>query len=78
MAIKRIIKVTIYIEEKLYKAYKIKAVRTNKTVSSLISDAMRDSLIDDLQDVILLRSRIEGEHEDYKEFLLELQKDGLI
>jgi hypothetical protein len=71
-------KATLYLDEKLYKAYKIKAAETDQTVSALVTDAMRAQLDEDLEDIKALRSRANDPTESYEEFLEGLKRDGLI
>lgn len=71
-------KATLYIDQKLYKAYKIKAAETDQTLSALVGDAMRAQLDEDLQDIKTIRERSKEPTENYEEFLEGLKKDGLI
>lgn len=71
-------KATLYLDDKIYKAYKIKAVQMNKTVSELVTEAMRCQLGEDLTDIMAVRERANDEVESYEEFLEGLKRDGLI
>lgn len=71
-------KATLYLDEKLYKAYKIKAAHTDQTISELVADAMRSQLAEDLDDIKALRNRANDPTESYEEFLEGLKRDGLI
>jgi len=71
-------KATLYLDEKLYKAYKVKAAHTEKTVSELVADAMRAQLGEDLDDITAIHNRAHDPTESYEEFLEGMKHDGLI
>jgi phosphate uptake regulator len=71
-------KATLYIDEKLYKAFKIKAAHTDQTLSELVADAMRAQLNEDLDDIKAIRERGDDPTESYEQFLEGLKRDGLI
>jgi len=71
-------KATLYVDEELYKAYKVKAAHTNQTVSGLIGEAMQAGLQEDLEDIKTIRARAKDSTETYEEFLEGLKRDGLI
>lgn len=71
-------KATLYLDEKIYTAYKIKAAQTNKSVSELVTEAMRYQLDEDLTDIMAVRERADDDVESYEEFLEGLKRDGLI
>lgn len=71
-------KATLYLDEKVYTAYKIKAAQTNQSVSELVTDAMRCQLDEDLSDISMVRERAGDPVESYEDFLKELKRDGLI
>lgn len=71
-------KATLYIDEKLYRAYKIKAAETGQPVSALVTEAMRAQLDEDLDDIQSIRARAKDPTESYEQFLKGLKKDGLI
>ncbi len=41
---------TVYLEPELHRALKIKAAESSKSVSALINQAVRDSIIENLED----------------------------
>lgn len=71
-------KATLYIDEKLYKAYKIKAAETDQSVSALVTDAMRARIEEDLDDIRTIRACAKDTTESYEDFLEGMKHDGLI
>lgn len=73
-------KATLYLDSKLYKTLKMRAVETGQSISSLMNEALEAQLSDDLQDITDIRKRI-ALHETpltYEQALRELQRDGRI
>jgi hypothetical protein len=71
-------KATLYLEDKTYRAYKIRAAETDQTISELVNDAIQSQLDQDLTDIDSIRSRLSEPTESYEEFIRELKNDGLI
>lgn len=71
-------KTTLYLEDKTYRAYKIKAAETDQTLSQLVNDAVNAQLEQDLEDIKSLRSRHKDQTESYEDFLIGMKQDGLI
>ena len=71
-------KATLYLEDKTYRAYKIKAAETDQTLSELVNDAIQTQLQQDLDDIDAIRARKDDPIESYEEFLKGLKQDGLI
>jgi hypothetical protein len=73
-------KATIYLDTDLYKTFKLRAVDTGQSVSSLLNDAMKAQLNEDLEDISSIRSRLAKKDKalSYETALEELKNDGLI
>jgi metal-responsive CopG/Arc/MetJ family transcriptional regulator len=69
---------TIYLDEELHKALRMKTAVTSKTISELVNDAVRYSLIEDEADLSAYRERINEPAVSYEQFVKDLKKRGRI
>jgi hypothetical protein len=69
---------TIYLDEELHKALRMKTVVTSKTISELVNEAVRYSLAEDDSDLSAYRERINEPVISYEQFVRELKKRGRI
>jgi predicted HicB family RNase H-like nuclease len=69
---------TVYFEEDLHKALKMKAVESELSLSDIVNQAVRYTLKEDLEDLEDIEAR-KGEGEiSYEAFLKELKNRGQI
>ena len=69
---------TVYFEEDLHKALKMKAIESESSLSDLVNQAIRYTLEEDLGDLEDIEAR-KGEGEiSYEAFLKELKRRGQI
>ncbi len=69
---------TIYLDPKLHRAIKIKAIQINSSISEIIKEALRLALKEDAADLDAIKDR---EHETSRSFeavLKDLKRDGLL
>jgi predicted thioredoxin/glutaredoxin len=67
---------TIYFEEEIHKALKLKAAEVSAPVSDLVNEAVRAVLREDAEDLAAFNER---EHEpvlDFETFVTALKQDG--
>ena len=67
---------TVYFEEDLHRALKMKSAEISSPVSDLVNDAVRSALLKDAEDLEAFKER---EHEpviDFEAFVASLKKDG--
>lgn len=69
---------TITINDKMYKALKKQAIDSGVTVSVLVEDAVKYQLLEDLNDLKIIKERENEPSVDFNEFMKELKRDGLI
>jgi hypothetical protein len=67
---------TVYFDAALYKAMRVKAAATNRTVSDLINDAVRAVLAEDLADLAAFEERDGESTVTYEALLKELKASG--
>lgn len=67
---------TIYFEEDIHKALKVKAAEVSTSVSNLVNEVMRSSLLEDLEDLDAFEERRNEPTMDFEQFLKKLKEDG--
>ena len=71
-------KSTLYLEDRLHQALRLKAAETKQSMSELVNDALKVSLLEDLEDIKSWRERKDEETYGYEEFVELLKKDGIL
>ncbi len=69
---------TIYLDQELHKALRLKAVETSQSLSKLVNDAIKESLAEDAEDIAAFRERAKEPLISYEEMIKRLKKDGRI
>jgi predicted transcriptional regulator len=64
---------TIYLEDELHRALKVKAFETNESTSKMANDAVLGALEEDLEDLMAIEARKRGKPVSYAAFLRELK-----
>jgi plasmid stability protein len=67
---------TIYFEPELYRALRIKATSTHKSVSEIVNDALRLALCEDQEDFAAFEERAAEPVLTYEELLNDLKAHG--
>jgi len=60
----------------IHKALKLKAVETDRSVSELINEAVRQSLMEDAEDLAAFEERVSEPLVSYEEMVKRLKTDG--
>jgi hypothetical protein len=69
---------TVYLDQRIAQAVKIKAAITGETVSDMVNEALEAKLRRDEENLRIARERRNQPSRPYEEFLKELKRDGLI
>lgn len=69
---------TIYLDTRLHDALRIKAASTRRSVSEIVSDAVREALREDEEDLSAVSLRAAEPTVSYEELLRQLKTDGTI
>jgi predicted transcriptional regulator len=69
---------TITLNDKLYRALKIRAAESDESISSLVEDAVKYQILEDLDDLKVAKERENEPSIDFDEFVKELKADGLL
>ncbi len=67
---------TIYLDPQLHRALKIKSAQVSKSVSELVSDAIKFSLAEDYEDLEAFEARINEPNIDFQTVLNDLKTSG--
>ena len=69
---------TIYLEEDLHRALKLKSVEAEQSISDFVNEAVRVALEEDLEDLTAIEQRKREKTVSYASFLQELKGRGQI
>lgn len=69
---------TITLNDKIYKSIKIRAAESGESVSSLIEDAIKEQILEDLDDLQAVKERENESALNFRVFVQELKADGLL
>ena len=69
---------TIYFDENLHKVLRLKAAETHRSVSDLVNEAVRYSLLEDQQDLAEFEARESEPTVSYEAMLKELKSSGAL
>ena len=67
---------TVYLDEDLHKALKLRSVESATTLSEFVNEAVKDALTEDLEDLESFRERESESSVDFEVFLRGLKKNG--
>lgn len=67
---------TIYLDPDVHRALRLKAAETDSSISDLVNDAVRRTLLEDAEDLAAFEERAAEESIPYGEFVRGLQRDG--
>ena len=69
---------TIYLDKEMHKALRLKAAETHRSISEIVSDAVREALREDEEDLAALRARAHEKPITYEALLKKLKADGTL
>jgi hypothetical protein len=67
---------TVYFEEDLHKALKLRSVESARSLSEFVNEAVKDALAEDLEDLQAFRDRESEPTVDFEAFIRGLKKNG--
>jgi hypothetical protein len=67
---------TVYFEEPIHKALRLKAAETDTSVSDYVNDAVRRALAEDAEDLASFRERADEPRRPLEDYLAELKQRG--
>jgi len=69
---------TVYFDETLHRALRLKAAETDQSVSDLVNTAVRATLADDATDLATFRARADEPTIAFEDFVRDLKRRGKI
>jgi len=69
---------TIYLEQDLHKALRLKAAETSRSISDLVNSAVKEALAEDAADIVAFEERVGKPLISYDEMVKRLKRDGRI
>lgn len=69
---------TVYLDPKIHRAIKMRAVQMSMSLSQVITEALQLSLKEDAIDFQAIKDRVSEPSRSYEAVLKDLKKDGLI
>ena len=67
---------TIYLEQELHRALRLKSVETNRSISDLVNQMIREQLLEDAEDLQVFRERADEPVLSYEALLEDLRAHG--
>ena len=69
---------TIYLDRDMHKALRLKAAETHRSISEIVSDAVRESLREDEEDIASFKERVHEKSIPYEALLKKLKANGTL
>ena len=67
---------TVYLEPTLHRALRLKSAETDRTISDLVNDAVREALAEDADDLAAIASRKREPRRPFEAFVADLKRRG--
>ena len=67
---------TVYFDESVHKALRLKAAETDQSISELVNSAVRDTLLEDADDLAAIRERAKERTVGFEDFVRDLKRRG--
>jgi hypothetical protein len=67
---------TVYFDEDIHKALRLKAAETDTNISQYVNNAVREALADDQEDLAAFRERADEPTIALEDYLAELKRRG--
>jgi hypothetical protein len=69
---------TIYLDPDLHRALRLKSATISRSVSEIVSDAVKEMLSEDAEDIAAFEERVKEPLISYDEMVKRLKRDGRI
>ncbi|MCU0922862.1 MAG: CopG family transcriptional regulator [Burkholderiaceae bacterium] len=78
MASTEAVRSTIYLESDLHRALRLKSAHSQRSMSDIVNEALRQALREDQEDLAAVRARGKERALSYEDFLAKLKADGTL
>jgi hypothetical protein len=69
---------TVYFDPRIHKALRLKAAETDRSVSELVNEAVRESLAEDAEDLAAFEERARERSRSFEDVLKQMKRRGTI
>jgi plasmid stability protein len=69
---------TVYLEPELHQALRLKSAHSQRSMSDIVNEALRQALREDQEDLTAVRGRAKERALSYEDFLAQLKADGTL
>lgn len=69
-------KATVYLDAELHRALRLKAAESERTMSELVNEALRQSLLEDAEDLAAFDERAKEPSMPFEDMVKDLRKRG--
>ncbi len=69
---------TITLNDNLFRTLKIRAAESNESISSIVEDALKYQMLEDLEDIEEAKRRENEPSHSFDELVAEFKKEGLL
>lgn len=69
---------TVYFDEQIHRALRLKAAETDRSVSDLVNEAVRESLSEDAADLAAFKERSGERRHGFEDVLKQMKRRGAI
>ena len=69
---------TVYLAPELHQALRLKSAQSQRSMSDIVNEALRQALREDEEDLAAVRSRAKERALSYEDFLSKLKADGTL
>lgn len=67
---------TIYFESEIHKALRLKSAISDRSISEMVNDAVRNSLAEDAEDLAAFDERADEPMIDFEDFVKKMKRSG--
>ena len=67
---------TLYLDAQLHRALRLKAAETDRSISDLVNEAIRQSLAEDAEDLAAIEERAHEPDLPFEDFVRDLKRRG--
>ena len=67
---------TVYFDPDMHRALRLKSLETSRSLSEIVNNAVRDSLVEDAEDLAAFAERVNEPLVSFESVLKELKADG--
>jgi hypothetical protein len=69
---------TVYFDAGIHKALRLKAAETDRSVSEIVNEAVKESLAEDVEDLAAFEDRARERSHSFEDVLKQLKRRGAI